>query len=91
MIAPKILFHDGQQVIWSAGGGFSPFKGYAGYHYGLGQIDRGQFDVTQHVNHAPACCLLVRKDVFAKIGFMDDRDSCTTMTLISAIAQSERA
>lgn len=73
MIAPKILFHDGQQVIWSAGGGFSPFKGYAGYHYGLGQIDRGQFDVTRRVDHAPACCLLVRKDVFAKIGFMDSR------------------
>ena len=73
MIAPKILFYDGQQVIWSAGGGFSPLKGYAGYHYGLGQIDRGQFDATRRVDHAPACCLLVRKDVFAKIGFMDSR------------------
>jgi GT2 family glycosyltransferase len=73
MIAPKILFYDGRQVIWSAGGGFSPIKGYAGYHYGVGQIDRGQFDVTRCVDHAPACCLLVRKDVFAKIGFMDSR------------------
>jgi hypothetical protein len=72
MIAPKILFY-GQQVIWSAGGGFSPLKGYAGYHYGLGQVDRGQFDATRRVDHAPACCLLVRKDVFAKIGFMDSR------------------
>lgn len=73
MIAPKILFYDGQQVIWSAGGGFSPLKGYAGYHYGLGEIDRGQFDATRRVDHAPACCLLVRKEVFAKIGFMDGR------------------
>jgi GT2 family glycosyltransferase len=73
MIAPKILFHDNQQLIWSAGGGFNPLKGYAGYHYGLGQIDRGQFNETRRVDHAPACCLLVQKAVFAKIGFMDSR------------------
>jgi GT2 family glycosyltransferase len=73
MIAPKILYYDGQQVIWSAGGGFSPFKGYAAYHHGFGQIDQGQFDVTRRVDHAPACCLLVRKDVFTRIGFMDSR------------------
>ena len=73
MIAPKILFHDNQQVIWSAGGGFNPWKGYAGYHYGVGQTDRGQFDVPRSVDHAPACCLLVRKEVFAKIGLMDSR------------------
>ncbi|MGA7625815.1 MAG: glycosyltransferase family 2 protein [Candidatus Acidiferrales bacterium] len=73
MIAPKILFYDGQRVIWSAGGGFSPLKGYAGYHYGLGQIDQGQFDVTRRVDHAPACCLLVHKDVFERIGLMDSR------------------
>jgi len=73
MIAPKILFHDNQQVIWSAGGGFNPMKGYAGYHYGLGQTDRGQFDVVRSVDHAPACCLLVRREVFRRIGLMDSR------------------
>lgn len=73
MIAPKILFHDNQELLWSAGGGFSPLKGYAGYHYGLGQVDRGQFDAARVVDHAPACCLLVRKEVFARIGLMDSR------------------
>lgn len=73
MIAPKILFYDNQEIIWSAGGGFNPLKGYAGYHYGLGQTDRGQFDVVRNVDHAPACCLLVRKEVFVRIGFMDSR------------------
>jgi hypothetical protein len=39
----------------------------------MGQIDRGQFDVARKVEHAPTCCLLVQKDVFTKIGFMDRR------------------
>ncbi len=72
MSAPKILFHDNQRTIWSAGGGFNPLKGYAGFHYGLGQIDRGQFDEARSVKHAPACCLLIRKEVFEQIGLMDD-------------------
>src|SRR5438128_825592 len=71
MSAPKILFHDNQRTIWSAGGGFNPLKGYAGFHYGLGQIDRGQFDEARSVKHAPACCLLIRKEVFEQIGLMD--------------------
>jgi GT2 family glycosyltransferase len=73
MIAPKILFHDNQHIIWSAGGGFNPLKGYAGFHFGLGQSDRGQFDNGRLVEHAPACCLLVRKEVFERIGLMDTR------------------
>lgn len=73
MVAPKILFHDNRNMIWCAGGGFKPSKGYAGTHYGMGQIDRGQFDVARRVEHAPTCCLLVRKEVFATIGLMDSR------------------
>ena len=73
MIAPKITVFGDETTIWSAGGGFSPLKGYAGFHFGLNQPDRGQFDVTRKVDHAPACCLLVRKEVFVRIGKMDDR------------------
>jgi GT2 family glycosyltransferase len=73
MVAPKIVVFGDEATIWSAGGGFNPIKGYAGFHFGLNQRDRGQFDVTRKVDHAPACCLLVRKEVFARIGRMDDR------------------
>ncbi len=71
MIAPKILFYD-DRTIWSAGGGIDPRRGYSGFHYGYGEVDRGQFDVPRLVDHAPACCLLVRSSVFAKIGTMDN-------------------
>ncbi|HZP63022.1 MAG TPA: glycosyltransferase family 2 protein [Terriglobales bacterium] len=72
MIAPKIVFYDKQQTIWSAGGGFNPWRGYSGFHYGVGQEDDGQFDTPRLVDHAPACCLLVRKEVFARIGLIDE-------------------
>ena len=73
MIAPKILFHHDPRLIWSAGGGMHPRKGYAGFHHGYGEMDRGQHDAPRRVEHAPACCLLIRREVFDRIGMMDDR------------------
>lgn len=73
MVAPKILFHDNPKLIWSAGGGLNRWKGYSGFHYGYGEVDRGQFDEPRLVVHAPACCLLLRKEVFERIGKLDGR------------------
>jgi len=71
MVAPKIVFHHDQRVIWSAGGGLDPKRGYAGFHRGYGEVDQGQFDSSQVVDHAPACCLLIRSEVFERIGLLD--------------------
>jgi GT2 family glycosyltransferase len=73
MIAPKILYFDNPKKIWSAGGGMDASRGYAGFHHGYDEIDKGQFDLPQLVDHAPACCLLIRKEVFERIGMMDSR------------------
>ena len=50
-----------------------PRRGYAGFHYGYDEVDRGQFDSPRRVDHAPACCLLIRREVFDQIGMMDSR------------------
>lgn len=71
MVAPKIVFHDKPHLIWSAGGGLIPWRGYSGFHHGYGETDIGQFDRARRVDHAPACCLLVRKEVFERIGKLD--------------------
>ncbi|HEV2697572.1 MAG TPA: glycosyltransferase family 2 protein [Terriglobales bacterium] len=71
MTAPKILYCDRQEMIWSAGGAFNPLKGYAAFHYGLDELDSGQFDTPRVVAHAPACCLLIKRHVFDTIGLMD--------------------
>jgi GT2 family glycosyltransferase len=73
MIVPKILFFDNQRMIWSAGGTFRPSRGYAPLHHGVSQIDEGQFDVPRQVEHGPACCLLLRREVFDRIGILDNR------------------
>ena len=73
MAAPKIMFFGKEQIIWSAGGGFKSLRGYAGFHHGYGERDHGQYDSPRMVDHGPACCLLVRDSVFARIGMMDDR------------------
>jgi GT2 family glycosyltransferase len=70
MIAPKILFHH-NHTIWCAGGGLNARRAYSGFHYGYGEADRGQFDVPRLVDHSPACCLLIHRRVFAKVGMMD--------------------
>jgi GT2 family glycosyltransferase len=72
MVAPKILFY-GEGTIWSAGGGMNARRAYSGFHYGYGEVDRGQFDTPRRVDHAPACCLLIRDTVFTAIGMMDGR------------------
>jgi GT2 family glycosyltransferase len=73
MVAPKIMFHHDQNKIWSAGGGLDAWRAYSGFHHGYGETDYGQFDQARPVQHAPACCLLIRDEVFSRIGFMDDR------------------
>lgn len=73
MIVPKILFFDNKQMIWSAGGRLNSWKGHSPSHYGVFQIDGGQFDFPRQVEHGPACCLLLRREVFEQIGLLDSR------------------
>jgi len=72
MITPKILFHHDQRLIWSAGGGLHPRRGFSGFHHGYAERDRGQYDTPRLVDHAPGCCVLIRKEVFDRIGMMDN-------------------
>lgn len=73
MICPKMLFFDEPDRIWAAGGFFQPRLGYRTLHYGEGDLDRGQFDEARAVTYTPTCCVLIRADLFTRIGFMDAR------------------
>jgi hypothetical protein len=73
MIAPVIYFYDSPNTIWAAGGGFNPLLGYRSYHRGEGEKDTSQYNESVAVTFAPACCILVRRDVFEVIGCMDER------------------
>jgi GT2 family glycosyltransferase len=70
LLAPKIFFED-RVHIWSAGGTLSAIKGYLAVHRGEGEIDQGQFDTMVRIRFAPGCCILVRSEVFDRIGMID--------------------
>lgn len=73
IVVPKIMYFAEPNTIWCAGGHFDRLKGYLPVHYGQGQVDLGQFDQPRPVEYAPTCCMLLRKEVFLQLGFMDEQ------------------
>jgi GT2 family glycosyltransferase len=73
MATPIIYYYDRPNVIWAAGGYFQPWLGYRCLHTGEGEQDFGQYSTPRRVEHTPTCCVLVKREVFAKIGIMDER------------------
>lgn len=97
IISPKIYFAPGFEfhksrysknelgkVIWYAGGKID-WDNIIGIHLGVDQVDRGQFQKRQQIDLATGCCLLVKRQVFGKIGafdekyflYLEDMDFCT--------------
>ncbi len=70
MVVPKILYFDDPGRIWCAGGYFIGIRGSA-RHFGYTQRDRGAFDQPRLVDYSPTCCMLIKKEVFTRVGFMD--------------------
>jgi GT2 family glycosyltransferase len=73
MTVPKIMYYDNSDTIWYAGAEFSYLRGYSAPHWGLDCKDTGQFDVPRQVEYAPTCCMLLRREVFLRVGLMDAR------------------
>ena len=72
MIVPKILYFEPADRIWSAGGAFSRLRGRS-RHLGFGKKDDGRFDRPREVEYSPTCCMLIRREVFERIGIMDPK------------------
>ncbi|MBD2201303.1 glycosyltransferase family 2 protein [Calothrix sp. FACHB-1219] len=73
MVVPKMMYHEAPQLIWCAGGYFIPYKAYAGDHYGINQRDLGQYNQAKQITYSPTCCILINKQVFNLIGYMDEK------------------
>ncbi len=69
--APKIYYAEPRNRVWYAGGEISLWKGSA-RHAGIRQTDRGQFDRPRDVAYASGCALFARRDVFERVGMLDD-------------------
>ena len=73
MICPKMMYFDEPERVWAAGGRFQPWLGYRIVHLGADEIDVGQHNQVRRVTYVPTCCVLIRKEVFEKVGLMDER------------------
>lgn len=41
-------------------------------HRGVDEVDKGQYDVKEQTEFASGCCMLVSREVFEEVGYLDD-------------------
>lgn len=77
--APGFEFHknrykekDRGKVIWYAGGRID-WQNILGIHQGVDEVDKGQYDKVKEVGFATGCCMLVKREVFGKVGLFNKR------------------
>lgn len=83
--SPKIYFAEGHEyhkdryqkaqkgkVIWYAGG-IMDWQNVIGFHRGVDEVDNGQYDTTDKTEFSTGCCMLVKKEVFEKVGYFDEK------------------
>lgn len=71
IITPKIKRYQDSSIIWAAGGKFKYF-GTKTKHIGANRKDSYQYNKEKMINYTPTCFVLIGKDVFSKIGYMDE-------------------
>ncbi len=73
MIGPKIYFENASKKIWSAGGKVNWLYN-KGEMRGFGKIDKGRYDKPdiQETEYLTGCCLLIKREVIEKIGYMPE-------------------
>ena len=85
IISPKIYFAPGFEfhklrytksesgkVIWYAGGRID-WQNIIGKHIGVDDVDHGQFSKRLEIDLATGACMLIKRQVFEKIGFFDEK------------------
>ncbi|MBI5619624.1 glycosyltransferase family 2 protein [Candidatus Gottesmanbacteria bacterium] len=60
------------KVIWYAGGVIDWDNMYAS-HRGVDEVDQGQFNRIQETPFVTGCSMMIKKEVFDKIGLLDQR------------------
>lgn len=66
----KIYYYNRNNVLWFAGGYFNPDSALGG-HYGIAEVDAGQFNAATTSDFITGCCLLFRREVCDAIGLLD--------------------
>lgn len=71
--SPKIHFEkNSQTMIWYAGASID-WENIYGRHRGVDELDTGQYDTQAETGYCTGCAMLIKKEVFEKIGLFDER------------------
>ncbi len=83
IVSPKMYFAEGYEfhkdrykenekgkVFWYAGGVLDKNNVYS-RHRGVDQVDHGQYDKIEETDFANGACMIIRSEVFKKIGYLD--------------------
>lgn len=83
MVCPKIYFAKGREyhsqsylpeqtgkVLWFAGGSID-WQHLTAFHRGVDEVDRKQFLPQNESEFCTGCCVLIKREVLEKIGFLD--------------------
>jgi GT2 family glycosyltransferase len=71
LIIPKILYYN-SRTIWMAGGHLLKKRGYT-IHVGENDEDNIKYNKNGYFDYAPTCFMLINKNVFERIGLMDEK------------------
>jgi GT2 family glycosyltransferase len=71
IVAPKIYYTDPPNRIWYAGGKFRQPR-IIGELIGMDEFDTGQYNQAGPVDFAVGACMLIKREVFDRIGLLDD-------------------
>lgn len=72
IVSPKIINDEIPARVYYAGGIIYPFR-MKDRLIGIGKFDSPKFDLEGYVNFGIGCCLLIKREVIDKVGYLDDR------------------
>lgn len=73
IVSPAIKAWDPSDSTWYAGGAINRYLGMRATHTGAGQPFSSIVPSFGTTGYASTCCLLVRAEVFSRVGLMDER------------------
>jgi GT2 family glycosyltransferase len=70
LVTAKIYYAANPRRVWTVGANLNAFLDLK--DGGMGQIDEGQWDAPRDVDFAPFCAILIRREVIARVGLLDE-------------------